>query len=80
MIVCCDFFYFGELGCCGFGYDVKKLMIFFVDLFNDNFIINVMLVGIGNMGYVFFYYCFYECNKMKIIMVFDLDDYFEVGI
>ena len=47
-----DFFYFGELGRRGFGYDVKKLMFFSICSMTT-LITNVMLVGIGNMGHAF---------------------------
>ena len=74
-----DFYYFGELGRRGYGYDVKKLMNFFADLLHDNSITNVMLVGIGNMGHALLHYRFHERNKMKIVMAFDTDDHPEVG-
>lgn len=74
-----DFSYFGELGRRGFGYDVKKLMNFFANLLNDNSITNVMIVGVGNMGRALLHYRFHERNKMKIVMAFDTDDYFDVG-
>ena len=74
-----DFSYFGELGRRGFGYDVKKLMIFFANLLNDNSITNVMIVGVGNMGRALLHYRFHERNKMKIVMAFDTDDYSDVG-
>lgn len=35
-MICWDFFYFGELGKCGYGYDVEDFMYFFVKILNDD--------------------------------------------
>lgn len=74
-----DFSYFGELGRRGFGYDVKKLMNFFADILNDTSTMNVLLVGVGNIGRALLNYRFHERNKMKIAMAFDTDDNEQVG-
>lgn len=59
MIICCDFLYFGELGKCGYGYDVENLMNFFVKILNEDELINVVLIGVGNLGSVLLKYKFY---------------------
>ena len=45
-----DFSHFGELGRSGYGYEVRYVTEVFRELLNVNNIINVVLVGVGNLG------------------------------
>lgn len=36
--------------------------------------IDVILIGVGNLGIVFFYYNFIKNNNIKILMVFDINE------
>ena len=45
-----DFSYFGALGKRGYGYDVKALLDFFANVLDQDSLINVALIGAGNLG------------------------------
>lgn len=73
VMICWDFFYFGVFGKKGYGYNVDYLLLFFRKILDQDEMINVILIGVGNLGIVFFYYNFIKNNNIKIFMVFDVN-------
>lgn len=66
-----DFSFFGELGKRGYGYDVDKLLDFFSDILHADSIINVGLVGVGNLGHALMNYEFNQQAALEIVAAFD---------
>ncbi|WP_374723947.1 redox-sensing transcriptional repressor Rex [Calidifontibacillus erzurumensis] len=68
-----DFSYFGALGKKGYGYNVNYLLSFFRQTLNQDEIVKVCLIGVGNLGTAFLHYNFLKNNNSKIVMAFDID-------
>ncbi|WP_217587762.1 redox-sensing transcriptional repressor Rex [Lentibacillus saliphilus] len=68
-----DFSYFGALGKKGYGYNVEYLLGFFRKTLDQDELIEVALVGVGNLGAAFLHYNFMKNNNIKIAMAFDSD-------
>lgn len=68
-----DFSYFGALGKKGYGYNVNYLLSFFRKTLDQDELINVALIGVGNLGTAFLKYNFLKNNNTKIQLAFDND-------
>lgn len=68
-----DFSYFGALGKKGYGYNVNYLLSFFRKTLDQDELINVALIGVGNLGTAFLKYNFLKNNNTKIQIAFDND-------
>lgn len=66
-----DFFYFGELGKRGYGYDVEKLLNFFKGILKQDKLTNVALVGVGSLGSALMNYNFHQSTNLRISAAFD---------
>ena len=69
-----DFSYFGALGKRGYGYDVEYLLDFFSQQLNHDRLINVALVGVGNLGQALLNYNFHQSNHVRISAAFEVDE------
>ncbi|MFX3624049.1 MAG: redox-sensing transcriptional repressor Rex [Ectobacillus sp.] len=69
-----DFSYFGALGKKGYGYNVNYLLSFFSQTLDQDDLISVALIGVGNLGTAFLNYNFTKNNNTKIEMAFDVDE------
>lgn len=69
-----DLAYFGEFGKKGIGYDVDYLIEKIRQILKLDKIINVALVGAGNLGRALCNYNAYLKDHMKIVAVFDSHD------
>lgn len=69
-----DFSYFGALGKKGYGYNVNYLLSFFRKTLNQDEIMKVALIGVGNLGTAFLNYNFMKNNNTKIAVAFDVDE------
>ncbi|MFD3449956.1 redox-sensing transcriptional repressor Rex [Microbacteriaceae bacterium 4G12] len=69
-----DFSYFGALGKKGYGYNVNYLLSFFSKTLDQDDVISVILIGVGNLGTAFLNYNFTKNNNTKIEMAFDVDE------
>lgn len=69
-----DFSYFGALGKKGYGYNVNYLLSFFSQTLDQDDLIQVALIGVGNLGTAFLHYNFMKNNNTKIEMAFDVDE------
>ncbi len=69
-----DFSYFGELGKRGYGYDVENLMNFFAKTLNEDELINVALIGVGNLGSALLKYKFHQSNSIRVSCAFDVNE------
>ncbi|HHY75064.1 MAG TPA: redox-sensing transcriptional repressor Rex [Bacillus bacterium] len=67
-----DFSYFGALGKKGYGYNVNYLLSFFRQTLSQDEVVNVCLIGVGNLGTAFLQYNFMKNNNSKIVMAFDV--------
>ncbi|MGM9986887.1 MAG: redox-sensing transcriptional repressor Rex [Bacillaceae bacterium] len=68
-----DFSYFGALGKKGYGYNVNYLLNFFRKTLDQDELIKVALIGVGNLGTAFLNYNFMKNNNTKIDIAFDVD-------
>lgn len=68
-----DFSYFGALGKKGYGYNVNYLLSFFSQTLDQDDVIGVILIGVGNLGTAFLNYNFTKNNNTRIEMAFDVD-------
>lgn len=68
-----DFSYFGALGKKGYGYNVNYLLSFFRQTLDQDELVKVCLIGVGNLGTAFLHYNFTKNNNSKIEMAFDID-------
>jgi redox-sensing transcriptional repressor len=68
-----DFSYFGALGKKGYGYNVNYLLSFFSQTLDQDDVIGVILIGVGNLGTAFLNYNFTKNNNTRIQMAFDVD-------
>jgi redox-sensing transcriptional repressor len=68
-----DFSYFGALGKKGYGYNVNYLLSFFRKTLDQDEIMSVALIGVGNLGTAFLNYNFTKNNNTKIEIAFDID-------
>ncbi|MFF2089976.1 redox-sensing transcriptional repressor Rex [Paenibacillus sp. NPDC058174] len=66
-----DLAYFGDFGRKGIGYDVSYLMDKINQILKLDQVINVALVGAGNLGHALCNYNKYSKDNMKIVAVFD---------
>lgn len=69
-----DFSYFGALGKKGYGYNVNYLLSFFRKTLDQDEIMKVALIGVGNLGTAFLNYNFMKNNNTKIAVAFDVDE------
>lgn len=69
-----DFSYFGALGKKGYGYNVEYLLSFFRKTLDQDELIEVALIGAGNLGTAFLNYDFLRNSNTKIKMAFDADE------
>lgn len=69
-----DFSYFGALGKRGYGYDVKALLDFFANVLDQDSLINVALIGAGNLGQALLNFNFHQSSNMRIAAAFDADE------
>ncbi|WP_017754991.1 redox-sensing transcriptional repressor Rex [Calidifontibacillus oryziterrae] len=69
-----DFSYFGALGKKGYGYNVNYLLSFFRQTLNQDEVVKVCLIGVGNLGTAFLHYNFMKNNNSSIEMAFDIDE------
>ena len=69
-----DFSYFGTLGKRGYGYDVEDLMNFFSKQLNQDYLTNVALVGVGQLGRALLNYNVQGQNSIRISAGFDIND------
>jgi redox-sensing transcriptional repressor len=69
-----DFSYFGALGKKGYGYNVNYLLSFFRKTLDQDEVIKVALIGVGNLGTAFLNYNFMKNNNTKIVAAFDIDE------
>lgn len=67
-----DFSYFGELGKRGYGYDVESILHFFVHLLNEDRLMNVAVIGIGNLGSALLKFRFHNTKNIRISSAFDI--------
>lgn len=68
-----DFSHFGELGRSGYGYEVTYVTEVFRELLNVNNIINVVLVGAGNLGKAILRNNFKKEKNITIKGAFDIE-------
>lgn len=68
-----DFSHFGELGRSGYGYEVAYVTEVFRELLNVNNIINVVLVGAGNLGKAILRNNFKKEKNITIKGAFDIE-------
>lgn len=66
-----DLAYFGEFGKKGIGYDVEYVIEKIRQILKLDKVINVGLVGAGNLGHALCNYNVYLKDQMKIVAVFD---------
>lgn len=69
-----DFSYFGALGKRGYGYDVHQLLQFFSEVLDQGSLINVALIGAGNLGQALLNFNFHQSSNMRISAAFDIDE------
>ncbi|HEY4399048.1 MAG TPA: redox-sensing transcriptional repressor Rex [Lactobacillaceae bacterium] len=69
-----DFSYFGALGKRGYGYDVKQLLKFFSEVLDQDSLINVALIGAGNLGQALLNFNFHQSSNVRISAAFDIDE------
>lgn len=69
-----DFSYFGELGKRGYGYDVKELLTFFAQLLKEDHLMNVAVVGVGNLGSALLKFSFKNTRNIRISCAFDIKE------
>lgn len=69
-----DFSYFGELGKRGYGYDVKSLLQFFTRILKEDRLMNVAVIGIGNLGSALLKFRFHNTKNIRISSAFDVRD------
>lgn len=67
-----DFSYFGELGKRGYGYDVESILHFFVHILNEDRLMNVAVVGVGNLGSAILKFRFHNTKNIRISSAFDI--------
>ncbi|MER2225776.1 MAG: redox-sensing transcriptional repressor Rex [Carnobacterium sp.] len=67
-----DFSHFGELGRSGYGYEVVYVTEVFRELLNVNNIINVVLIGVGNLGTAILTNNFKKEKNITIKCAFDI--------
>src|SRR5690606_3515663 len=68
-----DFSYFGALGKKGYGYNVDYLLHFFSRTLDQDEVIKVAIIGVGNLGTAFLNYNFLKNNNTEIALAFDID-------
>jgi redox-sensing transcriptional repressor len=71
-----DFSHFGELGRSGYGYEVAYVTEVFRELLNVNNVINVVLVGVGNLGKAILTNNFKKEKNITIKCAFDIQPSF----
>ncbi|WP_414840013.1 redox-sensing transcriptional repressor Rex [Carnobacterium sp. TMP28] len=69
-----DFSHFGELGRSGYGYEVDYVVGVFHEILNVNKIINIALVGVGNIGKALIANNFRRDDNMKITCAFEKNE------
>ena len=69
-----DFSYFGALGKRGYGYEVKALLDFFANVLDQDSLINVALIGAGNLGQALLNFNFHQSSNIRISAAFDADE------
>lgn len=67
-----DFSYFGELGKRGYGYDVKCILEFFTHILNEDHLMNVAVIGVGNLGSALLKFRFHNTKNIRISCAFDI--------
>ncbi|SEK31680.1 redox-sensing transcriptional repressor [Carnobacterium iners] len=69
-----DFSHFGELGRSGYGYEVDYVLEVFHEILNVNKIVNIALVGVGNIGKALIANNFRRDDNMKITCAFEKNE------
>ncbi|HEE0046256.1 TPA: redox-sensing transcriptional repressor Rex [Staphylococcus aureus] len=69
-----DFSYFGELGKKGYGYNIDSLLDFFKSELSESDMINIAIVGVGNLGKALLTYNFSIHDDMTITEAFDVKE------
>lgn len=69
-----DFSYFGTLGRRGYGYDVDSMHEFFSGLLKQDTLINIVVVGIGNLGGALLKQNFNTDNNVRVTAGFDVNE------
>ncbi len=69
-----DFSYFGTLGRRGYGYDVDSMHEFFSGLLKQDTLINIVVVGIGNLGGALLKQNFNTDNNVRVTAGFDVSE------
>lgn len=69
-----DFSYFGELGKKGYGYNIDSLLDFFKSELSESDMIEIAIVGVGNLGKALLTYNFSIHDDMTITEAFDVKE------
>ena len=69
-----DFSYFGELGKRGYGYDVKSVSEFFGKLLGEDRLMNIGVVGVGNLGSALVKFRFSAARSIRVSCAFDIKE------
>ncbi|MGO3363817.1 MAG: redox-sensing transcriptional repressor Rex, partial [Leuconostoc falkenbergense] len=56
------------------GYEVKALLDFFANVLDQDSLINVALIGAGNLGQALLNFNFHQSSNMRISAAFDADE------
>lgn len=67
-----DFSYFGALGKRGYGYDVKSILMFFTRILKEDRLMNVAVIGVGNLGSALLKFRFHNTQNIRISSAFDI--------
>lgn len=67
-----DFSYFGALGKRGYGYDVKSILMFFTRILKEDRLMNVAVIGVGNLGSALLKFRFHNTQNIRISSAFDV--------
>ncbi|MBN1899776.1 redox-sensing transcriptional repressor Rex [Candidatus Sumerlaeota bacterium] len=68
-----DLAYFGQFGVPGFGYNPHDLRIHLKKILGTDRIINLAIIGVGNLGKALLSYVGFKTQGFKFIAAFDLD-------
>lgn len=68
-----DLAYFGQFGVPGFGYNPRDLRIHLKKILGTDRIINLALIGVGNLGRALLSYVGFKTQGFKFIAAFDSD-------
>jgi redox-sensing transcriptional repressor len=68
-----DLAYFGQFGIPGFGYNPRELRIHLKKILGTDRIINLAIIGVGNLGRALLSYVGFKTQGFKFIAAFDSD-------